>query len=340
MLAQELKGKKTNLDKENGKVMQNFLAKLINKQQKQASSAEANNSDKFLKDPLLQKIAQHTTGVTLSEPKKIPSEISPIAAAPQSEITTKPGESSFTKHVSNIEEIPQKMEEKKFEKLVEAGKMPSIIAGEGNSSFIDGNSFTFPIEGGAIAKEGAGDVIDEYVDDDDPGFELYEIYEEYFETSCKQLATRFGFPARSIKPESKKVESKTKDIQKTEEKSRDENNISTESKRSKRPPKDSTPGDDDSVTFDHKEKLKNPDRRELASKDEKKGGMTKTASEGELRPSSSTANLDEVIKKVKPEHTNLLPKRLKFPTSEDGYYPVECEGIVYDCFSLKVIISR
>ena len=79
------------------------------------------------------------------------------------------------------------------------GKIPSMIAGEGNSSFIDGNSFTFPVEGN---KE-ANDVIDEYVDDDDPGFELYEIYEEYFESSCKELATRFNFPARSIKPGAK-----------------------------------------------------------------------------------------------------------------------------------------
>jgi len=78
--------------------------------------------------------------------------------------------------------------------------MPSMIAGgEGNSGFIDGNSFTFPIEGN---KEGV-EIIDEYVDDEDPGFELYEIYEEYFESSCKELATRFGFPARAIKPETK-----------------------------------------------------------------------------------------------------------------------------------------
>ena len=77
------------------------------------------------------------------------------------------------------------------------GKIPSMIAGEGNSSFMDGNSFSFPIEG---SKEANNEAIDEYVDDDDPGFELYEIYEEYFESSCKELATKFGFPAKSIKP--------------------------------------------------------------------------------------------------------------------------------------------
>lgn len=96
------------------------------------------------------------------------------------------------------------MEEKKFERIVgNTGKLPSMIAGEGNSSFMDGNSFSFPIEGNNNKE--ANEVIDEYVDDDDPGFELYEIFEEYFESSCKELATRFGFPARSIKPESKSI---------------------------------------------------------------------------------------------------------------------------------------
>ncbi len=50
------------------------------------------------------------------------------------------------------------------------------------------------------------------------------------------------------------------------------------------------------MTSGHKEKLKIPDRKDL-NRDEHKG-LTKTASEGNLRGSSSTANLDEVIKKV------------------------------------------
>ncbi len=33
--------------------------------------------------------------------------------------------------------------------------------------------------------------------------------------------------------------------------------------------------------------------------------------------------------------TTLLPKQLKFPGSEDSYYPVECEGVIYDSFTMK-----
>lgn len=88
------------------------------------------------------------------------------------------------------------------------------------------------------------------------------------------------------------------------EDSKDENNVSTESKRSKRPPKATDQGDDDSATFDHKQKLKIPDRRDLVNKDEqhsKDKGLAKTASEGNMRPSSSTTNMDEVIRKVDKE---------------------------------------
>jgi len=213
----------------------------------------------------------------------------------------------FTRNIFII----NRSEEKKFDRIMEkSGMAPSMIAGvEGNSSFMDGTSSLFPTEGNKETNE----VIDEYVDDDDPGFELYEVYEEYFESSCKELATRFGFPARSIKPEPKgnssrfrilvpekkkgEEDKKSKKERKPEKQDDDEIDVSTESKRSKRPPKGGEGGEEDSSILDHKEKLKNPDRKELI-KDDHKGGLTKTASEGNIRGNSSTANLDEIIKKV------------------------------------------
>ena len=50
------------------------------------------------------------------------------------------------------------------------------------------------------------------------------------------------------------------------------------------------------MTSGHKEKLKIPDRKDLNRDDHK--GLTKTASEGNLRGSSSTAHLEDIIKKV------------------------------------------
>lgn len=48
-------------------------------------------------------------------------------------------------------------------------------------------------------KEG----VDDYNDDDDPGFEIYMVNEENFVASCKELAEQNNFPARAIKPETK-----------------------------------------------------------------------------------------------------------------------------------------
>ncbi len=45
--------------------------------------------------------------------------------------------------------------------------------------------------------------LDEYVDDDDPGFDMYVVNEENFIPSCKELAQLNNFPARAIKPDTK-----------------------------------------------------------------------------------------------------------------------------------------
>ena len=36
--------------------------------------------------------------------------------------------------------------------------------------------------------------VDEYQDDDDPGFDCYEVGEKDFPRVAKQLAEKFGFP--------------------------------------------------------------------------------------------------------------------------------------------------
>jgi hypothetical protein len=41
-------------------------------------------------------------------------------------------------------------------------------------------------------------MIDEYVDDDDPGFDLYECEQEFFKETCKKLSEQYDFPKRAI----------------------------------------------------------------------------------------------------------------------------------------------
>lgn len=55
--------------------------------------------------------------------------------------------------------------------------------------------------------------LDEYVDDDDPGFDLYECYQEYFKETCKKLSEQYDFPKRAIaKPKTKKINDKDSKI--------------------------------------------------------------------------------------------------------------------------------
>lgn len=47
---------------------------------------------------------------------------------------------------------------------------------------------------------------------------------------------------------------------------------------------------------------------------------------------------ESIIEEKKSER--LLPDNVKFPNSNDNYYPVELEGVIYDCYNLKVIYDR
>jgi len=47
------------------------------------------------------------------------------------------------------------------------------------------------------------DFVDEYVDEDDPGFDTYVVNEENFVESCQELAKLNNFPVRAIKSDTK-----------------------------------------------------------------------------------------------------------------------------------------
>ena len=66
--------------------------------------------------------------------------------------------------------------------------------------------------------------IDEYIDDEDIGFELREVEEEDFERECKRLSLKYGYPARSIKPDP--TLKHKKDDEESDEESEDSRNDS------------------------------------------------------------------------------------------------------------------
>jgi len=47
------------------------------------------------------------------------------------------------------------------------------------------------------------DFIDEYIDENDPGFDTYVVSEENFVASCQELARLNDFPKRGIFPDTK-----------------------------------------------------------------------------------------------------------------------------------------
>ena len=57
--------------------------------------------------------------------------------------------------------------------------------------------------------------VDEYADDDDPGFEIYVVNEENFVASCKELAEINNFPARAIRPDTKDMQAAREKYRKT-----------------------------------------------------------------------------------------------------------------------------
>ncbi len=93
-----------------------------------------------------------------------------------------------------------------FEEILDerTGKMPSMIVRKNNSSFLTGPDSLVDI------CQNHQTLIDEYTDDDDPGFDLYEVAEREFPKISKQLAEKYGFPARAVLPDTAKGKLKIK----------------------------------------------------------------------------------------------------------------------------------
>jgi hypothetical protein len=169
---------------------------------------------------------------------------------------------------------------------------------DNNSFFQNSHSFIVQQDDSNI-----NNTIDEYVDDDDPGYDLYECEVEYFKDTSKKLAEQYDFVRRaSYKSKFTDNENLKKEKKIYSEKLNINNNQSIRSIKVK-----------DS-------RLKSPEKR------------SELESIYELEENSSN-NLSPSKK------TPLLPDA-KFKPSGDPYYPVQYNNMIYDCFNLKVIVDR
>ena len=160
-------------------------------------------------------------------------------------------------------------------------------------------------------KEG----IEEYIDDDDVGFDTYVVNEENFVASCRELAGQNNFPARAIKPD-------TSDYQEWREKKKAE------------------------MKAKEKQVLKKDDSAFLLKNLQKKKSAN---NKGEDEPSDavSPANRSEDSKSKTKElddddgrKVSVLPRWIKFMPSNDEFYPAEFDSVIYDCYNLRVVFDR
>lgn len=126
------------------------------------------------------------------------------------------------------------------------------------------------------------DLIDEYTNDEDPGFISIEVKKEDMEEKCHKIAVKYGFPELAFRQST-------------------ENEIIEMKKR----------------------KLKKEALAISKKKNKNKAKDKEDDGEGE----------DDDI-------PTLLPKWVRFSPGDDDFYPAEFNGVVYDCYNLKIVFDR
>jgi len=161
---------------------------------------------------------------------------------------------------------------------------------------------------GALEDQYAN-AVDEYVDDDDPGFDLYEVAERDFVSVAKQLADKYDFPARSCAPGPDKGDG-------------------TKDKETERNRNQFTPTDDSGLIL---QELKNKKEG-----DEPSSRNNNTLTDRTEKDKKPKGYFEVFFLKLIPTRYIHLPSHLKHPVSNDSFYPVVFENVIFDCFNMKV----
>lgn len=183
-----------------------------------------------------------------------------------------------------------------------------IQEAEGQSFFQNKSSFVFEQD---MLQPMNLEGLDEYEDDDDPGFDTFVVNEENFIASCEELADQYNFPKRAIAPDS--TEQKTFREKKRAQNAK-ENGVALAKAKKKGLEKE------DSAVL-----LKPPGS--VGDKEKKKK---------EDFDSKSDSQFDEDDGR----RVSILPKWIKFMPSNDEFYPAEFDKVIYDCYNLRVVFDR
>jgi len=166
--------------------------------------------------------------------------------------------------------------------------------------------------------------LDEFVDEDDPGFDTYVVNEENFVASCQELARLNEFPVRAIKPDTAKEMAFRERFKKQQEaiKERNKQTKSTVTKKLK--------SNDSALLL-----------KELSKK--KKRGEDMDEAEIDIAKKKNSERISQEAVSEDDENgtsVSVLPKNVKFPRSDDEFYPAEFDKTIYDCYKLRVVFDR
>lgn len=167
-------------------------------------------------------------------------------------------------------------------------------------------------------------MIDEYVDDDDPGFDLYECELEFFKDTCKKLSEQYDFPRRAIyKSKFKNNESAIRELERNKNEN-ENNNIRNNNNNNN----DNNNKNEDNLELNDNENnnIRSVKSREIDPKQHVPKG-------------ESIFELESEKNKVAAKK-GLLPSHFKFMEGGDKYYPIQFNNVILDCFNLKVIVDR
>ncbi|KRX06302.1 Protein kinase-like domain [Pseudocohnilembus persalinus] len=207
-------------------------------------------------------------------------------------------------------------------------KMPSIIKAEECDQSSDFLQNSQSIILGQL--EEMKQCVDEYENDDDPGFDLYEVGEQDFLKVAKQLAIQSGFPERAVNQQPQIVANNQAFNHQAflqEQQQQQQNDSANMLKQLRENSKQQK------FSFQKKYNYQITNKKDL----EPGFSSKKTSSQNEKK------NTDDQNQKEneKEKKTNiLLPQGLRHPQSQDEFYPVNFDNIIYDCYDLKVIYDR
>lgn len=166
-------------------------------------------------------------------------------------------------------------------------------------------------------------MVDEYVDDDDPGFDLYECEMEFFKDTCKKLSEQYDFPRRAIyKSKFKNNESAMRELERNKNENENNDLVNNNNKNDK------------NENENNLEENNNNEINNIKSVKSKEIGPKQHVPKGE-----SIFELESDKNKTAPKK-GLLPSNFKFMEGGDKYYPIQFNNVILDCFNLKVIVDR